>query len=92
MQALDYNTHVYLAVTLSTTSPYIHAPSALENVHPSIAHMGQVGQMQDVQLLRVSKQNWNGMQDEILGSLRQEVIRVDVQEPRTRVKRGGEGL
>ncbi|OCH86202.1 hypothetical protein OBBRIDRAFT_738453 [Obba rivulosa] len=91
-QNLNYDQNVYLAVTLAPSSASFNSPSVLA-VHPSVTHLGTVGQMRDVQLLSVPRHDWDDVQAEVLSSLRSlgGVNRVDVQEPpRTRVKRGGE--
>lgn len=94
MQALDYNANTYLAVTLSPASPYFQDPSALAKAHPSAIHVGQVGEMKDVQLIGVPKQQWDSAQSDILQFLKgQEGIRsVDVQAVKARSKRGGDEL
>jgi hypothetical protein len=94
MQTLDHIANTYLAVSLSPSSPYLHNPSALSDAHPSVTHVGQVGQMSDVQLFSIPRQEWNHAQQDILGFLnaQQGVIRVDVQAVKQRTKRGGDEL
>ncbi|KAJ6621803.1 hypothetical protein B0H10DRAFT_2015828 [Mycena sp. CBHHK59/15] len=90
---LNYAANTYLAVTLPASSSYLQAPASLGLVHPAIAHVGQVGGMPDVQLLSISKQEWEveAVREQILVSLK-DVGRVDVQEPKQRAKRGGDEL
>ena len=90
-QAAD---NVLLAVTVSTTSPLYSDPDGLI-VHPLISRLGQVGQLQDVQLLGVPRGSWTHAQAEVLDSLNslEGVLRVGVQDPpRLRAKRGGDEL
>lgn len=96
MQALNYQTNTYLAVTLASSSPYYNNPAALAAIHPSVTHVGPVGQLPDVQLLSISKQDWErpGISDEVMAFLngRAGASRVDIQTPKQRVKRGGDEL
>ena len=88
--ALNYNHNVYLAVTLESSSPYFTNPAGLA-IHPSLSHAGQVGQLRDVQLVSVPKDQWAEAQADILNTLHglTGVKRVDVQDPpKQRVKRG----
>jgi hypothetical protein len=89
---MDYDANVYLAVTLSPSSPHLNDPTTLASVHPAIALVGQMGTMRDVQLYSVPKQDWAGVGNDVLRSLKncEGVGRVDVQELKTRVKRGGD--
>lgn len=89
---LDHDSNVYLTVTLSPTSPAYSNPEVLTS-HPSLTHVGSVGEMRDVQLLSVPRNSWNRVQGDVLSMLNglAGVRRVDVQQPpRTRVKRGDE--
>lgn len=92
--SLNYDLNTYLAVTLSSTSPFFAEPAQLATVHPTIAHIGPVGQLQDVQLFSVPKFEWERVSEEVLGKLNEAdgVGRVDVQKLETRVKRGGDEL
>lgn len=94
MQNLDHSANAYLAVTLTPASPYYHEPAALSTFHPSVRHIGQLGQLSDVQLLSVPKPHWDRLRQEITSSLRAQegVSRVDIQEVKPRAKRGGEEL
>jgi len=91
---LNYELNTYLAVTLSTSSPFFQQPAALAQVHPAVAHVGQVGQMQEIQLFSVGKFEWERVSGDVLSSLERSegVGRVDVQEPVQRVKKGDEEL
>ena len=91
MQSLDHNANTYLAITLSPSLPYLLDPSSLGKVHPSAIHVGQVGEMKDVQLISVPKQQWDSAQKDILNG--QEGIRgVDIQSVKVWPKRGGDEL
>ncbi|KAM6503336.1 hypothetical protein JOM56_000279 [Amanita muscaria] len=94
MQHLNYNTNTYLAVTLSPQSQYFSSPSALIQAHPSLTHVGKVGQLEDVQLYGISKAVWQRESDNILDQLKglDGVDRVDVQSLQVRSKRGGDEL
>lgn len=92
--SLNYDLNTYLAVTLSPSSSFIQQPEALAQVHPAVAHVGQVGQMSDVQLFKVAKFEWEQVNGDVLSKLEasEGVGRVDVQEPVQRVKKGGDEL
>jgi len=94
MHALDHTANTYLAVSLSPSSLYLQNPSALSSAHPSITHVGQVGQMADVQLISVPREEWDRAQIDILEKLnaQQGISRVDVQAMKQRAKRGGDEL
>jgi len=91
---LNYAANTYLAVTLPASSSYLQAPASLGLLHPAAAHVGQVGAMPDVQLVSVSKDEWEvseAKRAEILAAFRA-IGRVDIQEPKQRAKRGGDEL
>lgn len=92
--SLNYDTNTYLAVTLSSSSPFFQQPAALAQVHPAVAHVGQVGQMKDVQLFSVAKFEWEKISGDVLSKLEKSegVGRVDVQEPAQRSRRGSDEL
>ena len=94
MQGLDHNANTYLAVTLSPASPYFHDPSSLARAHPSAIHVGQVGELKDVQVIGVPKEQWDSAQNDILHYLkgREGVLSVDIQAVKARSKRGGDEL
>ncbi|KAI0747715.1 hypothetical protein C8Q80DRAFT_1219175 [Daedaleopsis nitida] len=86
--------NVLLAVTLSPTSAAHADPDALV-VHPLVARLGQVGALQDVQLLAVPRESWPTVQGAVVDALHAlpGVLRVDVQDPpRLRAKRGADEL
>ncbi|GBE82830.1 hypothetical protein BKA93DRAFT_522463 [Sparassis latifolia] len=92
--ALNHDENVYLTVTITSSSPFAVNPAALV-VHPSLTHLGMVGQLRDVQLLSVPRESWPRLQGEVLSALNalDGVRRVDVQDPpRMRAKRGGDEL
>ncbi|KAK0185981.1 hypothetical protein F5146DRAFT_163924 [Armillaria mellea] len=78
----DYDSNVYLTVTLAPNSPYYKSPEALSTVHPLVIHVGQVGALEDCQ-------GWAQRSEQVLASLKaaQGIHRVDVQSPRQRFKR-----
>ncbi|KAJ7777834.1 hypothetical protein DFH07DRAFT_730818 [Mycena maculata] len=91
---LNYAGNTYLAVTLPPASSYLQTPASLGLVHPAVAHVGQVGEMPDVQLVSVPKQEWEvseAVRAEILAAF-EAVGKVDVQKPKQRAKRGGDEL
>ncbi|KAG7092816.1 hypothetical protein E1B28_009132 [Marasmius oreades] len=93
---MNYDLNTYIAITLAPGSSFSRSPVSLTSVHPALAHMGQVGELIDVQLVSVPKSQWNTVGDDILASLRSRssegVVSVEIQQPRQRVKRGGDEL
>ncbi|RDB19502.1 hypothetical protein Hypma_013608 [Hypsizygus marmoreus] len=87
--SLNYDMNTYLAVTLSSASPFFGAPAQLAMVHPAVAHVGQVGQLQDVQLFSVPNFEWERVSEDVLEKLSKAegVGRVDVQKLAARAKR-----
>jgi len=83
------NFNIYLAVTLARASPFYANPSGLSASHSAVNHVGNVGQLPDVQLFSVPKVVWDSRQQDILSFLKgsEGVQRVDVQSPKTRSKR-----
>lgn len=89
-QALDHNANVYLAVTLSSGSPYFSTPANLVSANPLLAHQGPAGALPDVHLYSIPKPDWENIHEEVLSALRERegVVRVDlIQAPRQRSKR-----
>jgi len=83
------NSNVYLAVTLARSSPFYTNPSRLSASYSVVNHVGNVGQLPDVQLFSVPKVEWDSRQQDILSFLKgsEGVQRVDVQSPKARSKR-----
>ncbi|KAF9650636.1 hypothetical protein BDM02DRAFT_1351840 [Thelephora ganbajun] len=83
------NSNTYLAVTLARSSPFYTNPSGLSASHSAINHIGNVGQLPDIQLFSVPKAEWDSRQQDILSFLKgcEGVQRVDVQSPKMRLKR-----
>jgi hypothetical protein len=92
--SLNYDLNTYLAVILSPSSPFFQQPAALAQVHPAVVYVAQVGQMQDVQLFSVAKFEWENVSGDVLGKFEtsEGVVRVDVQEPAQRTRRGTDEL
>ncbi|KAI0041175.1 hypothetical protein FA95DRAFT_1549020 [Auriscalpium vulgare] len=86
----NYDTHTYLTVALAPSSPLLVAPSQLTARHPGLVYVGRVGELHDVQLIGVPKDVWAKSAGLIVSALTDSegVLRVDVQEPRRRAKRG----
>jgi hypothetical protein len=84
--------NVDIAVTLAPNSPYISSPASLASIHPALTHVRQIGQLSDAQLVSVSKDDWDGVSEDILKSLKAAdgVVSVKVQQPKQRSKRGDE--
>ncbi|KIY49404.1 hypothetical protein FISHEDRAFT_41468 [Fistulina hepatica ATCC 64428] len=83
--ALNHAANIYLALTLAASLP----PSSVvqhSSIPSSLTHVGQVGELADVQLFSIPKTEWH---DNFIQSLKDVdgVLRVDVQEPRQRSKR-----
>jgi len=91
---LNYDLNTYLAVTLSSTSPFFGKPAQLAMIHPVVAHVGQVGQLEDVQIFSVPKLEWERVSEDVLEKLKTTdgVARVDVQIAEARAKRRGDEL
>lgn len=86
---LDHNSNIYLAVTVSPSSHVYENPAELAT-RPELTYVGQVGQLRDVHLLSIPRDDWSQTQADVLSAIRNVngVQRVDVQEaPRTRTKR-----
>jgi hypothetical protein len=83
------NSNIYLAVTLARSSPFYTNPSQLSTSYSAVNHVGNVGQLPDVQLFSVRKVEWDSQQQDILSFLKgsEGVQRVDVQSLKTRSKR-----
>lgn len=69
----------------------MQSPADLASLHPAVTHRGKVGELADVQLVSVRKSDWEKDSGDILSKLNsgQGVSRVEVQQNRQRVKRGG---
>ncbi|KAI9512098.1 hypothetical protein F5148DRAFT_974135 [Russula earlei] len=85
--SLHYDTHTYLAIALTQSSSLLADPS---KIHPDLKHIGPAGALPDVHVFSVPKPTWEHSSAVIIHALHQTdgVLRVDVQEPRTRAKRG----
>lgn len=89
---MDHSTSTYLAVYLSQSSPYVRSPASLSNLHPAARFEGQVGELTDVQLVAISNSDWETSRSQIMAALQagSGVTRIEVQQPKTRKKRGGD--
>ncbi|KIK64367.1 hypothetical protein GYMLUDRAFT_39915 [Collybiopsis luxurians FD-317 M1] len=92
--AMNHNVNTYVAVTLAPNSPFLSMPSSLSSLHPSLTHVGQVGQLNDIQLVSVPKEDWGNIGEEVLRKLKGSdgVQGVSVQELKQRAKRGDDEL
>lgn len=91
---LNHDINIYLAVSLAPSSQYSTSRIDLPS-YPSVSDIGPVGQLSDVKLLSIPKDEWENAGENILETLRQDkqnVLRVDVQMPKTRKKRGTDEL
>lgn len=81
-------------MTLSPNSPFFKEPAQLALVHPAVAHVGQVGQLEDVQIFSVPNFDWENVSAEVLDSLgrAEGVGRVEIQKAQARAKRSGDEL
>ena len=85
----DHSSNVYLTASISRNSALYQNPAQLAS-HPALTYVGQVGELRDVQLLSVSRDEWPRVQGDVLGYLDglDGVQRVDVQAaPHMRAKR-----
>jgi len=83
---------VDLAVTFATASPFLSNPTSLANMHPDLYNLQytkQAGELSDVLVFAVPAANDGARKDQVVEALKglEGVLRVDVQEPRMRVKR-----
>jgi hypothetical protein len=88
---LDYSSNVYLAVSLTSSSVYQYNPIEIPSF-PTVSQVGVVGELSNVLLLAVPKDEWQNDGPAILERLKEDkdnVARVDVQQPKRRLKRGG---
>ncbi|THV06891.1 hypothetical protein K435DRAFT_742898 [Dendrothele bispora CBS 962.96] len=88
----DYESNTYIAVTLDSASPFYASPSTLSEIHPALKHVGQVGKLEDVQLVSFMKEEWKNSLEEILGAIKSAdgVKRLSVQEVKDLTKRNEE--
>jgi hypothetical protein len=92
--SLNYDLNAYVAVILSPSSPFFQQPAALAQVHPAVAYVAQVGDMEDVQLYSVAKFEWEKVAEDVLNKVGKSegVVSVDVQKPAQRARRGNDEL
>ncbi|TFL07906.1 hypothetical protein BDV98DRAFT_521140 [Pterulicium gracile] len=78
-----------LAVTLQSSSSLMTNPAELATAHDSLTHVGQVGELSDVQLVSVPSTEWDAVKGDVLGALMgmDGVVRVEVQKAKQRAKR-----
>lgn len=91
---LNHDANSYLAVTFTPSSSYISSPSSLVDSFPGLSYQGKVGQLDDVHLYSMDKQNWLHARDTVLSGLdnHSEILYVEEQTPRHRAKRGMDEL
>jgi len=84
--SFNYDTHTYLTILLSQSSSLLVDPA---KVHPNLKHLGPAGALPDIHVFSVPKPTWEHSSASIIHVLRQTdgVLKIDVQEPRTRAKR-----
>ncbi|KAG6859143.1 hypothetical protein C0993_004475, partial [Termitomyces sp. T159_Od127] len=89
---LNYDLNTYISVTFSSSSPFFGEPAQLAMVHPAVTHVGQVGQLQDVQIFSVPNSEWDSVHKDVLEEMSKAdgVGRVDVQNVKARSKRVGD--
>ncbi|KIM19413.1 hypothetical protein M408DRAFT_334407 [Serendipita vermifera MAFF 305830] len=87
----NYNLNKYLAVIFERDSEYISHPSDLVASVPALEYVGQIGQLQDSHLYAIPLAVWDTFDMRQLESLRG-ITSVQIQEPKMRVKRGGDDL
>jgi hypothetical protein len=87
----DYSQNKYLAVTFRRISPYIDSPRSLSAALPSsgLAYVGQIGQLREAHLYSVPLASWGTFDISHLRVLN-DIVSVEVQEPRVRAKRGND--
>ena len=91
--ALDLNSNVYLAVSFNPTSSFVVERQTFSLPrYESVSDEGPVGSLADVKLLKIPKEIWRDSNEDILSALKSDenVLRVDVQEPKMRSKRRDE--
>ena len=93
--SLDYNTNVYLAVSLTPSSTFKSTPIQLDSFPSTVEDLGIMDNLPDTKILSVPKDEWSNVGEDILNALRNDkanVLRVDEQKPKLRTKRGGDEL
>ena len=78
-----------LAVTLQSSSSLLANPAQIATAHDSLTHVGQVGELSDVQLISVPNTEWDNVKGDVLGALMgmEGVVKVEVQKAKQRAKR-----
>lgn len=87
----NYNLNKYLAVIFEPNSEYISHPSDLVALVPALEYVGQIGQLQDSHLYAIPLTVWHTFDMRQLETPRG-ITSVQIQEPKIRVKRGGDDL
>lgn len=86
---MDHHKNTYVAITLSKNSRYFDHPSGITSIHPLLNYCGPVGELPDVHLVSMSKEDWlrdgHSVMLQLMGS--DGVLHVEVQVLRTRRKR-----
>ena len=86
---LNYDASVYIAVTLTPKSAYMHSPIVLP-AYPSVTRVGDVRPLKNVRLLSIPKSDWLAIRSEVLRVLREDTANIEdaqVQVPKPRTKR-----
>ncbi|KAL5512031.1 hypothetical protein ACEPAH_5250 [Sanghuangporus vaninii] len=93
--SLDYNSNVYLAVSLTPASILKSTPIQLNSYPSAVKDLGSMDNLPDVKLLSIPKDDWSNVGEDILKALRDDrgnILRVDEQKPKLRTKHGGDEL
>jgi len=87
---LSYNTHKYLSIILSKSSPHFKNPSSLVDEVPGVTYVGQLGVLDDVHIYSIPLEQWSEFETaKKMEQLRDiaGVVNVSLQVPTQRQKR-----
>ena len=92
--SMNHNTHTYITLTFSPSSPFFSSPASLGSKHPGLTYEGHVGELADVHLYSIPKGEWLQKRDGVLRELEgtEGVMHVEEQVLKQRVRRGGDEL
>lgn len=91
---MNHNTHTYLTLAFSPSSPFFSSPASLRSKHPGLTYEGHVGELADVHLYSIPKGEWMQKRDGVLRELEgtEGVMHVEEQVLKQRVRREGDEL